>query len=161
MIWGILTLLLGIGGIILFTQPAYGIYNLTGERPEAKFLDQSLFDLIRFEKGLSGYEIAGSVFLILALLFAGLMLLMTFFHLIAKAVNNKSYAGSKLPAIGFLVCMILAAVMFAVHAAVIVMKQDAWIGLVNEGVVLSIGWGMIAAIICSILSLIFAPRKDR
>ena len=89
MIWGILTLIFGIGGIIMFTQPAYGVYNLAGESIEAEFAKKNLFDLIKFEKGMTGYEIAGSVFLILALVFVGIMLLLTLFNLIAKAVNNK------------------------------------------------------------------------
>ena len=44
MIWGILTLIFGIGGIIMFTQPAYGIYNFNGESPDGLFLKQNLFD---------------------------------------------------------------------------------------------------------------------
>lgn len=161
MIWGILTLIFGIGGIIMFTQPAYGIYNFNGESPDAQFLKQNLFDLIKFEKGMTGYEIAGSVFLILALVFVGIMLLLTLFNLIAKAVNNKSYVGSKLAAGGFFVCMLVATIMFAVHAAVDLMGADIWQALVEEGVVFSIGWGMIVALGCSILALIFAPRKNK
>lgn len=49
MICGIITLLLGIASIIMFTQPAYGIYNFSGEKPDAKFLEYNLFDLINFE----------------------------------------------------------------------------------------------------------------
>ncbi len=161
MIWGIITLILGVGGIIMFTQPAYGTYNFSGDRPEASFLDANLFDLIRFEEGMSGYEIAGSVFLILALVFAGVMLLLTLFNLIAKAVNNKSYVGSKLAALGFFVSMLVATIMFGVHAAVNIMGGDLWQAFVDQGIVFSVGWGMIVAFVCSFLCLIFAPRKNK
>ncbi len=161
MVWGIITLLLGVASIIMFSQPAYGIYNFTGDKPDAQFLGDNIFDLIKFEKGMTSYEIAGSVFLILALIACGIMLLLTLFNLIAKAVNNKSYVGSKLAALAFFIFMSIAGVMFAVHAAVDLMNSDIWKAFAEEGIVFSIGWGMIVSIICSLLALIFAPRKSK
>ena len=68
-IFSIITIILGVGGIVLFTQPAFGIYNFNGEGTLEgyTFPDGSLFDLINFESGQHAYLTVVAVALILAI----------------------------------------------------------------------------------------------
>ena len=59
--------------------------------------------------------------------------------------------------------MALATIMFAVYMAtdVPLLGEDGWNALVEQGIVLSIGWGIIVSLICSFFSVIFAPGKNK
>lgn len=165
-IFAILNIILGVVAVVMFTQPVFGIYNIKDgglEGLDTGLFNQSVFDMIKFEEGRSVYLTVGAIALILALVFAGAMLIMTLINLITKATKNRSYVSSRWFALFFFIFMALATIMFAVYMAtdVPLLGEDGWNALVEQGIVLSIGWGIIVSLICSFFSVIFAPGKNK
>ena len=163
-IFSIITIILGVGGIVLFTQPAFGIYNFNSEGTLEgyTFPDGSLFDLINFESGQHAYLTVVAVALILALVFAGIMLIITLINLITKATKNKSYVSARWFALFFFIFMALAGIMLAVYCNEVIMGGDISGGILElAGATYSIGWGMIATMAISLLTVIFAPGKNK
>ena len=162
-IFSIITIILGVGGIVLFTQPAFGIYNFNceGNLDGYTFLDASLFDMIKFDNGQHAYLTVAAVALILALVFAGVMLIITVINLITKATKNKSYVSARWFALFFFIFTALAGIMLAVYCNEVIMGGSwAELPLIN-GITFSIGWGMIATMCISLLTVIFAPGKNK
>lgn len=162
MICGIITLIFGVLSIIMFTQPVIGIYGQSSEGDLSSIDSKaSLFDFITFDKGQPIYHTVASVFLILALVFAGIMLLLTFVNLIARASNNRSFIGAKVSALMFFLCMLVAVVMVGVYCINDLLPggKDAWDILKEFGAYVTVGWGMLVAFGASFICLIFAPRK--
>ena len=162
-IFSIITIILGVGAIVLFTQPAFGIYNFNGEGSldGYTFLDESLFDMIRFDGDQHAYLTVAAVALILALVFAGVMLIITLINLITKATKNKSYVSARWFALFFFIFTALAGIMLAVYCNEVIMGGS-WSELpIINGITFSIGWGMIATMAISLLTVIFAPGKNK
>ena len=161
-VFSIITLILGVGAVVIFTQPAYGIYNFSGDGLESyKFLDSSLFDLIKFDSDQHAYLTVVAVALILALVFAGVMLIITLINLITKATKNRSYVSARWFALFFFIFMALAGIMLAVYCNEVVMGDKIVDFIAPEGTLISIGWGMIVAMCASLLTIIFAPGKNK
>ena len=164
MIGGIITLIFGVLSIVMFTQPVIGIYGQSSEGDLSSIDSKaSSFDFITFDKGQPIYHTVASVFLILALVFAGIMLLLTFVNLIARASNNRSFIGAKVSALMFFLCMLVAVVMVGVYCIndFLLGGKDAWNALKELGAYVTVGWGMLVAFGASFICLIFAKRKKK
>ena len=159
MIGGILTLIFGILSVVMFTQPVIGIYGQNSEGGlESYDLDGSLFDFINFEG--STYQTVASVFMIIALVFAGLTLLITIFNLFSRAASKKAKIGAKVTALAFFLAMLVAVVMVALFCINdLFMSKEGWDFFRELGAYVTVGWGMLVSFGCSLLCLIFAPRK--
>lgn len=162
-IFSIITIILGVGGIVMFTQPAFGIYNFNGDGSldGYNFPDGSLFDLIKFDGDQHAYLTVVAVALILALVFAGVMLIITLINLITKATKNKSYVSARWFAVFFFIFTALAGIMLAVYCNEVIMGGSGLEIPVIGNITVSIGWGMIAAMAISLLTIIFAPGKNK
>ena len=91
----------------------------------------------------------------------GILMFLVLLNLIARATNNKSYVGCKIASILFFVCMLIATIMMVVYAA----KDNSIsnvIDSIKEGApVVSIGYGLIVSLGCSLLTVIFSPMKKK
>lgn len=164
MICGIITLIFGILSIIMFTQPVIGVYGENSEGDLSSIDSKaSLFDFITFDKGQPIYHTVASVFLILSLVFAGIMLLLTLVNLIARAANNKAFIGAKVSALMFFLCMLVAVVMVGVYCIndLPLIGKEGWKLFKEMGIYITVGWGMLVAFGASFICLIFAPRKKK
>ncbi len=166
MIGGIIALVFGVLAIVMCSQPVIGIY---GEALDGSFNVESskasVFDFINFEGGT--YQTAASVFIILSLVFAGIMLLLTLVNLIARASNNKSFIGAKVAALMFFLCMLVTVIMVGMYCINDMFAifgeggKEIWDGLRETGTYVTVGWGLLVAFGSSLLCLIFAPRKKK
>ncbi len=164
MVWGILTLLLGVLSFIMYSQPVFAIY---GNATLAELGDlfglskKNCYNNISFNDNQNTYLTVGNVFLILSMVSCGIMILLTLLNLIARATNNKSYVGTKIASISFFVFTSIASIMMIVYTA-----KDNQISSVIENIkdgspVMSIGYGLIIVLIASFFAMIFSPRKKK
>ena len=166
MIGGIITILFGVLSIIMFSQPVIGMYgtDLNGNLSSYDF-KKSLFDFITFEEGQSTYHTVAAVFLILSLIFAGIMLLLSLVNLIARASNNKAFIGAKVAGLMFFLCMLISVIMVGMYCIndmfVLLGGKEFWNLMRENGVYVTVGWGMLVAFGSSFICLIFAPRKKK
>ena len=173
MIGGIITILFGVLSIIMFSQPIISVYGTDSEGSlDAYNFKTSLFDFITFEEGQSTYHTVAAVFLILSLIFAGIMLLLSLVNLIARASNNKSFIGAKVAGLMFFLCMLVAVIMVGMYCINDMFTlfggifgegsgQQIWQGFADAGMYVTVGWGMLVAFGSSLICLIFAPRKKK
>ena len=162
MIGGIITLIFGVLAIVMCTQPVITTYGTDSSGNfEASSVDASVFDFINFEGGT--YQTVASVFIILALVFAGIMLLLTLINLIARASSNKSFIGAKVAALMFFLCTLVAVVMVGVYCINDLLPggKEFWDYLRENGAYVTVGWGLLVTFGSSLICLIFAPRKRK
>lgn len=152
----------------MFSQPIISVYGTDSEGSlDAYNLKASLFDFITFDEGQSTYHTVASVFLILSLVFAGIMLILTLVNLIARASSNKAFIGAKVAGLMFFLCMLVAVIMvgmYCINDMFAVLGQggkDIWQGLAESGLYVTVGWGMLVAFGSSFICLLFAPRKKK
>lgn len=164
MIGGIITIIFGVLSIVMFSQPLIGMYGADSEgNLDSYNFEASLFDFITFKEGQSTYHTVAAVFLILSLIFAGIMILLSLVNLIARAVNNKSYIGAKVSAFLFFICMLVAVIMVGLYCIsdFCIGGQKTWDYIREMGVYITVGWGMLVAFGSSLVCLIFSPRKKK
>ena len=85
----------------------------------------------------------------------------TLINLITKATKNRSYVSARWFALFFFIFMALAGIMLAVYCNEVVMGDKIVDFITPEGTLISIGWGMIVAMCASLLTIIFAPGKNK
>lgn len=159
MICGIITLLFGVLSIIMFSQPIITMYGSGAEGGvETVDIGGSCFDFINFGEHQSVYQTTASVFLILSLVFGGIMLLLTLVNLIARAANNKAFIGAKVAALFFFLCMLVTVIMVGVHC---IKDIPGWEILKDAGIYITAGWGLLVAFGSSLICMLFAPRKKK
>lgn len=166
MIGGIITLVFGVLSIVMFSQPVIGYY---GKAIDGSFNVESpkvsVFDFINFEGGT--YQTIASVFIILSLVFAGIMLVLTLVNLIARASSNKSFIGAKVAALLFFLCILVSVIMVGMYcindmfAIVGQGGKEIWDAIRESGTYVTVGWGLLVAFGSSLLCLVFAPRKKK
>ncbi len=173
MIGGIITLIFGVLSIIMFSQPVITMYGTDSDGALQSYdFDRSLFDFITFEDGQSVYHTTAAVFLILSLVFVGIMLILTLVNLIARASSNKAFIGAKVAGLMFFLCMLVAVIMVGVYCINDMFTlfggifggdsgQQIWQGFADAGMYVTVGWGMLVAFGSSFLCMIFAPRKKK
>ncbi len=166
MIGGIITLVFGVLAVIMFTQPVTGYYGKDPDgSPVVTSPNESVFDFINFEGGT--YQTVASVFIILSLVFAGIMLLLALVNLIARASSNKAFIGAKVAALLFFLCMLVTVIMvgmYCINDGLAIIPgggKEAWDALREFGTYYTVGWGLLVAFGSSLLCLIFAPRKKK
>ncbi len=162
MIGGIITLLFGVLSIIMFTQPIISAYGTASDGSLQSYdFKSSVFDFINFDGEI--YQTVASVFIILSLVFGGIMLILTLINLIARAANNKAFIGAKVSALMFFLCMLVAVVMVGVYCIneLFIGGKDVWNAYRELGVYVTVGWGLLVSFGASLLCLIFAPRKKK
>ncbi len=168
MIGGIITLIFGVLSIVMFSQPIIGAYGTDSEgNLDSYDFKRSLFDFITFDENQGTYHTVAAVFLILALVFAGIMLLLTLVNLIARAANNKSFIGAKVAGLMFFLCMLVAVIMIGMHCINDMFAilgeggKEIWDGFREMGIYVTVGWGALVAFGSSLICLVFAPRKKK
>ena len=172
MIGGIITILLGICSFIMLTQPAFAVYG--GESNEFSswikdFFNNNItssssgYDLIKFEENQSSYWLAGNIFLILAMVFCGLMILFTIINIIMQSAGKEKLIGTRIFAILFFVFAFVAIIMYVLFANEISSNsiQDMIEAIKNGSVVFTVGYGIICFVAASMLSMFFASGKKR
>ena len=100
----------------------------------------------------------GAVLLIIALVFAGIMMLLTLINMIGRTSNNKAKVGAKVAALLFFLVMLTATIIYGVYALDNLNSET-----ITEysGLFTSIGYGLIVSLGASFIALIFAPRKKK
>lgn len=155
MITGILTLVFGILSFVFLSAPA--LWSYTGDGKNAANIVNKLtngYNIISFGKGQDIYATIASIFLILAIVFGILTLVLTLVNLMGKAADNSKFrVGCKIVSTLFFLCLLVAAIMIAVYTDIQV--EGAKFGT------LTIGYGIIGALISSLLVVILSPRKKR
>ena len=162
MLGGIIAILFGVLSIVMFTQPVIGLYGQNSDGGLDSIDSRlSVFDFITFEDGQPLYHTIASAFLIASLVFAGITLLITLINLIARASNNsRAGISAKVPALLFFLCMLVAVVMIGVFCIFDLLgSKEAWDLFRENGVYVTVGWGMLVAFGSAFICLIFAPRK--
>ena len=172
MIGGIITILLGICSFVMLTQPAFSFYGGEGNELASWFKDlfndnltsnASGYDLLKFEENQDIFWLLGNIFLIIAMVFCGLMLLFTIINLISQSCGKDKVIGTRVFAILFFVFAFVSAIMYVLFANKIVNSNiDSMIDAIKNGeVVFTIGYGMICFVIASLLSMFFASGKKK
>lgn len=156
MFTGILTILFGILSFVFLTAPAKWSY--VGDGKEIANIANKLtngYNIISFSKDQNVYMTVASVFLILAIIFGILMLAMTLVNLMGKAADNPKFrVGCKIVSILFFLSLVVTAAMLGVYTQSS-LPENTQFGT------LTIGYGIIGALICSFIAMIVSPRKRR
>lgn len=158
-IFSIIALLMGALTFIMFSQPIFWTYGGEGADLANKIWKKgSLYDAISFEEGQNTLLTVGAVLLIIALVFAGIMMLLTLINMIGRASNNKAKVGAKVAALLFFLVMLTATIIYGVYALDNLNSET-----ITEysGLFTSIGYGLIVSLGASFIALIFAPRKKK
>ena len=157
MIWGILTAVLSILAIVMFTQPALAFYTSGGGENVSSYQATNGFDMLKFSENQNTFLTIAIIFMILTLVFAGLTLIFSIVNSCLRATNAKRQIGAKIPALFFFLTALVACAMLIIYANDVLPMADTS----KLKFVYTIGWGMIVVFVASLLSLIFAPRKKR
>ncbi len=158
-IFSIIALLMGALTFIMFSQPLFWTYGGEGAGGMNEIWKRgSLYDAISFPEGQDTLLTVGAVLLIIALVFAGLMMLLTIINMIGRASNNKAKVGAKVAALLFFLVMLALAIVYGVYALDNLNSET-----ITEysGLFTSIGYGLIVSLGASFIALIFAPRKKK
>ncbi len=156
MVTGILTILFGVLSFVFLTAPA--TWSYVGDGKDLANIANKLtngYNIISFGKGQDIYATIASIFLILAIVFGILTLVLTLVNLMGKAADNSKFrVGCKIVSILFFLSLVVAAVMIGVYAQSS-LPENTQFGT------LTIGYGIIGALISSLLVVILSPRKRR
>lgn len=156
MVTGILTIFFGILTFVFLSAPATWAY--IGDGKDVLNAVNKLsngYKSISFAGDQDVYLTVYSVFMILTIIFGILLLTMTLVNLMGKAADNPKFrVGCKIISILFFLCLVVAAVMLGVYTQS-TLPENSKFGT------LTIGYGIIGALVCSFLVVILSPRKRR
>lgn len=159
MFFGVFAILLGVATFVLLDQPAFWAYAGEGKNLLNAIYKEgpSGYQLIKFQEGQNTFMMVGNIFLIIALVFCGLMMLFSLLNLIGRAAGSNRLVGAKFFSIMFFLTMAVACVMY-----VMFMKDSTNASTVAEILERgTIGYGLVAAFGASLLALIFSPRRKK
>lgn len=158
MIASVITIILGVIAFVMFSKPVFWAYS----GAEKDILNDiyrkfSCYDVLNFEKFESVYHLLGQIFLLLGMLFAGIMILLALANLFGKASGNqRTGVEVRLIACGFFFFMLASAVMFMIY-----MAQTTGQTGINDVMTSTLGYGFISALGIALLSVIFAPSRRK
>lgn len=153
MICGVLTLLLGAAMFVMFTQPLFWAYSGEGKELANEIYKRlSCYDGIVFEKGQDTMYTIACVFMIIAMVLGGIMMLLTLLNLIGRATGSTRLVGTKLVSLFFFLTILASLVLFAIY-----MRDVSEGGLMK----INVGYGLIGATVAAFLSFIFSPRSKK
>ena len=157
MVSAVITIILGVAFFAMLAFPVF--WGYAGEGKEGFnliFKQIGGYDILTFAKGENIFLLLGQIFLILAMVFGGLMLLLALAYLFGKAAgNDRPKIRTRLIALLFASCAVVATVLLAVYAV------QTKCGVENANVFACVGYGLIAAVLVSIISIFFAPNVKK
>lgn len=162
MIAAIFTIILGVAAFVMFGQPVFWAYSGVDKASQnAIYKQQSCYDLLNFESIDNIYLFIGKICLLIAMVFAAMMIILALAHLFGRAAGNpRPRVEVRLIACCFFLFMLAAAILLMVY-----MQQKTGQTAINSTITESIGYGFISAFGAALLSIFFAPsrrgRKER
>lgn len=172
MFGGIIVVLLGICSFVMLTQPALAFYGGNGnELAETikDFLNKNFtgstncYDMIVFEESQNTYWLIGNIFLIIAIVFCGLLLLFTILNLVLQSAGKNKILGTRIFAIFFFLFAVLSLVMYVLFANELMNTNlEDFVQTIKEGgMIFTVGYGLICFVISSLLTIFFASGKKK
>ena len=169
---GIIVVLLGVCAFVMLTQPALAFYGGEGNEISQAIKDflnknfsgsTNCYDLLVFKDEQSTYWLVGNIFLIIAMVFCGLLLLFTIVNLIMQAMGKKNFIGTRIFAIFFFIFTLISTIMYVLFANEMMNTnlEDFIQTIKDGGVVFTVGYGIICFLISSLLSTFFASKKKK
>ena len=155
-IFSIVALLMGALTFIMFSQPLFWAYGEGADGANEIWKRGSLYDAISFQEGQNALLTVGAVLLIIALVMAGVMMLLTIINMIGRASSKKAKVGAKVAALLFFLVMLAASIIYVVYS---VENLNSFSEFTD--IVVTIGYGLIISLGASFIALIFAPRKKK
>jgi len=155
MVASVIAIILGVFAFVMFSKPVFWSYTGEGmvENNEG-FKQLNCYDILNFESFENIYHLLGKVLLLIAMVFAGLMIMLALVDLIGRAAGNKTpRVEVRLLACGFFFFMLLSSVMFVVFW---LQKTGA-----NNFMNSTLGYGFLAAMAAALLSIFFAPSRRK
>ena len=154
MVAAVFTIILGVIAFVMFSKPMFWSY--TGEGGDFNY-NTSCYDVLRFDSAENIYNLLGQIFLLIGMIFAGLMILLALAHLFGKAAGNeKPRVEVRLIACGFFFFMLLAAVMFILYKL-----QETGGTKIDDILNSTVGYGFLSAMGAALLSIFFAPSRRK
>ena len=172
MICAIITILFGACAFVMLTQPALAFYG-GGEGELANeikdFLNKFLGDntsgygLLTFEEGQNTFHLVGNIFIIIAMVFFGLMILFSIINLIMTAAGKDKVIGTRVFAMLFFVFALIALIMYVLYANQLMSTtiEDFIQTIKDGGVVFTVGYGLICFAAAALLSIFFASGRKK
>lgn len=172
MVCAIITILLGICSFVMLTQPALAFYGGEGDAVSSAIRDllESVFggstngyNMLVFEEGQNTYWYVGNIFLIVAMVFCGIMILLSILNLIMQSAGKEKILGTRVFAIMFFLTALVALIMYVLFANELMgSDMEGFIQSIKDGgVVLTVGYGLICFVVASFLSIFFASGKKK
>ena len=153
MVAAVFTIVLGVIAFVMFSYPIFWSY--TGNGNEI-FKNINSYNILNFENFDNVYYLLGQIFLVISMLFAGLMILLSLVYLIGRAAGNRyPKVEVRLIACMFFLFIFLAAIMFFVYWMGKTGKTDADISSAT------LGYGLLAALVAALISIFFAPSRRK
>ena len=171
MLSGVITILLGACAFVMLTQPALAFYGGNNDLQTAikDFFNEHFagnttgYGLLTFEDGQNTFWLLGNIFLIIAMVFCGLMVLFSIINLIMVSAGKDKVIGTRVFAILFFVFALVSVIMYVLFANEMMSTDiEGFIQTIRDGgVVLSVGYGLICFAAASLLSIFFASDKRK
>lgn len=171
MICAIITILFGACAFVMLTQPALAFYGGNNDIQTAikdffnkQFAGNSTgYGLLSFEDGQNTFWLLGNIFLIIAMVFCGLMILFSIINVIMTSAGKDKVIGTRVFAILFFVFALVSLIMYILFANDLMSTDiEGLIQTIRDGgVVLSVGYGLICFAAVSLLSIFFASGRKK
>ena len=172
MVGAIITVLFGICAFVMLTQPALAFYGGEGDIVSnairnlvERFFGGSMngYDMLVFKEGQNTYWLVGNVFLIIAMVFCGLMVLFSVLNMIMLALGKDKVIGTRVFAIMFFLMALVALIMYVLFANEFMgTNMEDFIQTIKDGgVIFTVGYGLICFVVASFLSIFFASGNKK
>ena len=171
MICAIITILFGACAFVMLTQPALAFYGGNNDIQTAikdffnkQFAGNSTgYGLLSFEDGQNTFWLLGNIFLIIAMVFCGLMILFSIINLIMTAAGKDKVIGTRVFAMLFFVFALIALIMYVLYANQLMSTtiEDFIQTIKDGGVVFTVGYGLICFATAALLSIFFASGRKK
>lgn len=119
--------------------------------------------MLTFQEGQNTYWLVGNIFLIVAMVFCGLMILFSIINMIMSSAGKNKVLGTRVFAILFFLTALVALIMYVLYANQLMNTniEDFIQTIKDGGAVFTVGYGMICFVVSALLSIIFASGKKK
>ena len=155
MVFGIFTIMLAVLPFVLYNQPLGWAYTGDGrDTLNAVFKKTTVYDSIAFDPDAGILNNLAVGFMIAALVFAGLTLLLSLVNIVGRAACAPRVYGAKVAALFFFLSSLAAVVLLGIDMAQVYGVKA--FGQIFEN---TVGYGLLITFLSSLFALIFSPKR--